>query len=145
MHDERPRVAAYLDNELSGEEIAEIEKICLESDVHLAEIAARVSDLYRDAGYHLSRAIVPPQELKNGRIRLKVIEGRITELALKGDGAEQFGLRPLLEPVLADDPSRLATLERQLLLINGRAGVRIADTTLEEIGEAKGIFVWLSR
>lgn len=33
-------VAEYLDNELDAETIAEIEKICLESDVHLAEIAA---------------------------------------------------------------------------------------------------------
>src|SRR3954453_132092 len=33
-------VAEYLDNELTGEQIAEVEKICLESDVHLAEIAA---------------------------------------------------------------------------------------------------------
>ena len=110
------------------------------SQADLAAIAAGVGELYRSAGFHLSRAIVPPQDISNGKVRLKVIEGRITELALKGDGAEQFGLRPLLEPVLADDPSRLATLERQLLLINGRAGVRIADTTLEEIGEATGHF-----
>ncbi|MBU6173874.1 MAG: hypothetical protein KGQ60_08725, partial [Planctomycetes bacterium] len=33
-------VAEYLDNELENERIADIEKLCLESDVHLAEIAA---------------------------------------------------------------------------------------------------------
>jgi hypothetical protein len=33
-------VAEYLDNELTPEQIAELEKTCLESDVHLAEIAA---------------------------------------------------------------------------------------------------------
>jgi hemolysin activation/secretion protein len=110
------------------------------SQADLAAIAAVVGELYRSAGFHLSRAIIPPQDISNGHVRLEVIEGRITEAALKGDGAEQFGIRPLLEPVLAENPSRLTTLERQLLLINGRAGVRIADTALEEIGEATGHF-----
>src|SRR5664279_1435936 len=110
------------------------------SQADLAAIATAVSDLYRAAGFHLSRAIVPPQDIRDGRIRLQVIEGSITEVALKGDGAEQFGIRPLLDRVLAECPSRLATLERQLLLINTRPGVRIADTALEEIGAATGRF-----
>jgi hemolysin activation/secretion protein len=110
------------------------------SEADLVAIAGAVSDLYRAAGFHLSRAIVPPQDIKNGRIRLQVIEGGITEVMLKGEGAEQFGVRPLLDPVMAEQPSRLATLERQLLLINGRPGVRVADTALEEIGVATGRF-----
>jgi hemolysin activation/secretion protein len=46
----------------------------------------------------------------------------------------------MLDPVLAEHPSRLATLERQLFLINGWPGLRIADTGLEEIGSATGRF-----
>jgi hemolysin activation/secretion protein len=46
----------------------------------------------------------------------------------------------MLAPVLAERPSRLATLERSLLLVNGRPGVRIEDTTLEEIGHSDGRF-----
>ena len=110
------------------------------SQADLAAIAAAVSDVYRAAGFHLSRAIVPPQDIRSGQLRIQVIEGSITELALKGDGAEQFGARPMLEAVLAERPSRLATLERQLLLINGRPGVRIEDTAIEEIGTASGHF-----
>jgi hemolysin activation/secretion protein len=110
------------------------------SQADLAAIAAAVSDIYRAAGFHLSRAIVPPQDIKGGIVRLQVIEGSITEVGLKGEGAEQFGVRPMLGPVLAEQPSRLATLERQLLLINARPGVRIEDTALEEIGTASGHF-----
>ena len=110
------------------------------SQSDLASIAAQIGDLYRGAGFQLSRAIVPPQDIPNGVVRIEVIEGSITEVTLKGDGAEQFGIRPLLDPVLAEHPSRLATIERQMLLIDGRPGVRIVDTALEEIGGASGRF-----
>jgi hemolysin activation/secretion protein len=110
------------------------------SQADLAAIAGAISDLYRAAGFHLSRAIVPPQDIQDGRVHIQVIEGSITEVALQGDGEGRFGVRRLLDPVVAETPSRLATLERQLLLINGRAGVRIADTAIEEIGAGTGRF-----
>ena len=110
------------------------------SQADLAAIAERMSDLYRGAGFHLSRAIIPPQDIQGGRVRIQVIEGSITDVVLKGEGAERFGVRPLLEQVLAEYPTRLATLERQLLLINGLPGVRITDSTLEEIGGPTGHF-----
>lgn len=110
------------------------------SQADLVAIAAAVSDVYRAEGFHLSRAIVPPQDIRSGLLRVQVIEGSITELTLKAEGAEQFGVRPMLDAVLAEQPSRLATLERQLLLINGRPGVRIEDSAIEEIGTASGHF-----
>lgn len=110
------------------------------SQADLAAIAQAIGELYRAAGLHLSRAIVPPQDIEGGRVRIQVIEGRITDVALRGDGAEQFGVRPLLDPVLAEYPSRLPTLERQLLLINGWPGAQITDSAIEEIGEATGCF-----
>ncbi|MGY4350291.1 hemolysin activation/secretion protein [Bradyrhizobium sp. GM7.3] len=110
------------------------------SQADLAAIAGAISDLYRADGFHLSRAIVPTQDIADGLLRIQVIEGAIVQAELKGDGAEQFGVRPMLGPVLAEQPSRLATLERQLFLIGGRPGVRITDTALEEIGGATGRF-----
>ena len=110
------------------------------SQSDLASIAAQISDLYRGAGFQLSRAIVPPQDIQDGVVRIEVIEGSVTEVVLKGDGAEQFGIRPLLDPLLAEHPSRLTTMERQLLLVSGRPGVRIVDTALEEIGGTTGRF-----
>ncbi len=49
--------AEYLDNELTGEDLAELERICLESDVHLAEIAASHQILTLVEG---EPALVPP-------------------------------------------------------------------------------------
>ena len=110
------------------------------SQADLVAIAANISDLYRAAGYHLSRAIVPPQDIKNRRIRVQVIEGRIAEVVVKGPSADRFGIRALLAPVTGEQPSRLPTVERRLLLANDRPGVRVADTALEEIGAATGNF-----
>lgn len=66
------------------------------SQADLAAIAGAISDLYRADGFHLSRAIVPPQDIADGRVRIQVIEGAIVQAELKGDGAEQFGVRPML-------------------------------------------------
>jgi hemolysin activation/secretion protein len=116
---------------------------CLGKPVSVADLTAittAISDLYRAAGFHLSRAVIAPQDIADGRVRITVIEGSISEVALHGDDDGRFGIRPMLAPILAEHPSRLGTMERQLLLINARAGVRIADTSIEEIGKLTGRF-----
>lgn len=110
------------------------------SAADLAAIAGAISELYRARGYHLSRAIVPPQDVAGGRLRIQVIEGAIADIAIVGGDAARFGAASLLAAIRAEQPSRLQTLERQLLLLNDRPGVRIADTALEEIGPLTGRF-----
>jgi hemolysin activation/secretion protein len=110
------------------------------SQADLAQIADNISQIYRDAGYHLSRAIVPVQDIKNGRVQIQVIEGRITDIVLKGEAAARFGVARILDPIKYEDPSQLKTFERRLLLVNQLPGVRITDSGLEEIGKATGRF-----
>jgi hemolysin activation/secretion protein len=112
----------------------------LVSRADLAAIAEAVTQGYRTAGYHLSRAIVPPQDIRGGVIQIKVIEGGITEVAVDGDADGKFGVAAMLAPVVAARLSRQELLERQLLLINARPGIRVADTALEEIGVGSGHF-----
>ena len=106
----------------------------------IVEILQSITDLYRNAGYHLSRAIVPPQDLKSGVLRVAVIEGSIEDVSLAGNDRDTLGVLTVLHPITTERPSRLSTLERQLLLVNDRPGARVTDVSLEEIGSATGRF-----
>lgn len=110
------------------------------SEADLAELAEKITGLYRAQGYHLSRAIVPQQDINNGVVVIKVIEGSISDLIVDGDQQGRFGVKVLLSPVTAEQPSRQRTLERQLLLLNSLPGIRVSDTSLREIGTASGRF-----
>lgn len=128
---------------IAGDVLAETYKSFLGKTVSQADlvtIAGGMTDLYRASGYSLSRAIIPPQDIKNGHVRVKVIEGYISAVTLKGDDVDRFWIRPLLERVVGERPSQLKTLERQLLLANDIPGVQVADTALEEIGRLTGKF-----
>jgi hemolysin activation/secretion protein len=110
------------------------------SQADMLAIANAVSERYRSEGYQLTRAIVPKQDIKAGRLRIQVIEGSIADLDITGEGADAFGVRKTLAVLLQENPTRLATLERQLLIVNDTPGVRVADTALDEIGTATGRF-----
>lgn len=110
------------------------------SQADLLRVTNGISDRYRAAGFHLSRAIIPVQDIKGGRVRVQVIEGSFTELEVSGDDNNAFGVRNVLSPVLRESPSRLETLERQLLIVNDISGIRVADTAIDEIGTASGRF-----
>lgn len=106
----------------------------------LVALAGAVSKLHRGAGYHLTRALIPPQDIKRGVVTIRIIPGTVEELVVQGDEANRFGTRRILAPITEETPARLTTLERQLLLVNDLPGVRVKDTTLEEIGTGSGRF-----
>ena len=87
-------------------------------------IAAAISARYREAGFILSQAIIPAQDIRTvgvAVLRIEVVEGFIDKLTVTG--IEPAKLQPYLAPVLRERPLRLATLERSLLLIGELAGV----------------------
>jgi hemolysin activation/secretion protein len=106
----------------------------------LESIATAISDLYRAAGYHLSRAIIPPQDIQGGRLRIRVIEGAITDVRVKGNNVKKYGLASYFKALARERPSRLKTVERALLLANDVPGLRISDAAFEEIGSGTGRF-----
>lgn len=110
------------------------------SEQDLLRMVESITERYHVRGFTLSRAILVPQDVNNGRVRVSVLEGRIESIDLRGEGAERFGARRLLAPLLQQRPLDLAILERQLLLVNDTPGVRVRDVSIEEIGKATGRF-----
>jgi hemolysin activation/secretion protein len=89
------------------------------------DIASRITTLYHDKGYLLSQAVVPTQDLANGTLKLRVVEGYISDVVIQGDVREN-GYRKLVEAygdqIKARRPINDSDLERTLLLMNDLPG-----------------------
>ncbi len=106
----------------------------------LAELSAAITGLYRERGFALSRAFVPPQDIEDGRLQIRIVEGSIEETRIDGLGADWALARDILDGVRGERPTRLATLERAMLLLADLPGIRIKDAALTEIGTGSGRF-----
>lgn len=97
------------------------------ADVYRA--AEAITLKYRNDGYVLSRALVPAQRIRDGVVKLQVVEGYVDRLVIESeDIAADSRLRTMLERYLEkikrSNPARIQDIERYLLLINDLAGVR---------------------
>jgi hemolysin activation/secretion protein len=96
-----------------------------------------ITRVYRERGYFLSRAIAPPQDLADGVLRVRVIEGYVSEVEFKGPEQAAINFRNYAKPVLDDRPLRLPVLERAILLISDVSGV-VVRPSLEPEDEERG-------
>lgn len=110
------------------------------SQADLEDMAGAISEKYRAAGYHLSRALILPQDVRNGAIRVRVVEGAISEIKVIGDPGDRFGVNATLSDLLQERPSQLSSLERKLLIVSDTPGLKVVDTGIDEISEASGSF-----
>jgi len=54
------------------------------SFAELLQVRSAITDLYTDAGYITSGAFIPPQELEDGAIKIRVVEGQLEKIEVKG-------------------------------------------------------------
>ena len=88
------------------------------------EIAAAITVFYRNEGYILSRAIVPPQEIEKGVVEIEVIEGYIDNVIIDGEPTGRPAqLQTKIDAIKASRPLHVADMERYMLLINDLSGV----------------------
>lgn len=114
----------------------------LNRPVTLREMIALADALearYRDAGYVLSRVVVPPQRIDAQTFRIQIIEGYVKAVVVEGGSPTVRELiESLVAPVVMHRPARLADLERGLLLANDLPGVTAAGVIRpgSEVGAA---------
>lgn len=102
------------------------------------EIAAAITKMYRDAGYFLSRARVPPQLPKLGVLHVQVVEGYIDQVAFTGSLKQRDALyRAYGDKIAAGRPTKLATVERYVLLLGDLPGIT-AKGSVKEIDAEQG-------
>ncbi|MEQ1618474.1 MAG: POTRA domain-containing protein [Terricaulis sp.] len=89
----------------------------------LARIADAITTRYRHAGYFLSHAIVPPQDGASGVARIVVLEGRIAEVVIEGDGRDQA--RAYVRGLDSQPVADLHDLDRRLALANDVPGLSV--------------------
>jgi len=91
---------------------------------NILDVADHIEQAYRDAGYLLVRAYVPPQHVRDGVFTIHVVEGFVATVSVQGgDAAVRQQIKRYLKPLLYEKPLRLASIERALLLSNDLPGV----------------------
>lgn len=101
------------------------------SIVDLQTIVQSITNYYRNNGYILSRAILPPQEVRSGVVRIRILEGYIDQVRVIGTprGSERIMLDYGKE-ITKSRPLKLSDMEHYLLLAN-----QIPGTTVKSILE----------
>ncbi len=90
--------------------------------------AEAVTRIYDSAGYALSLAYVPAQDVKGGVVVVRVVEGYIAEVAIHDDQSTRSSRwDEFVDRLTAIRPLRSEVLERYLLLANDLAGVKVAS------------------
>lgn len=89
----------------------------------LNEIANNITAKYRNEGYILSRAVVPPQKITDGIAKIRLIEGYINKVVFEGKHVDSYLISSYAQKIQDSKPLNAKTLERYLLLMEDLPGV----------------------
>jgi hemolysin activation/secretion protein len=92
----------------------------------LQNIVQSITNHYRNNGYILTRAILPPQHVANGVVHVQIIEGYIDHVRVVGNPGrsaailERYGMK-----IAASRPLKISVMEYYLRLANELPGVQV--------------------
>jgi hemolysin activation/secretion protein len=132
---------------LSKDELEAAYGNLLGTDVCLSDMQRLAGDLtknYREQGYMLTSSYLPPQEIRNGVVRIHTRELCLSRVAFDGDErlAGSTLLTDVSKKLLNSKPLHKDDLEEALLLINDLPGVQseaIIKASESNVGEIEAI------
>ncbi|HSW70224.1 MAG TPA: ShlB/FhaC/HecB family hemolysin secretion/activation protein [Gammaproteobacteria bacterium] len=96
------------------------------SVAELQNLVQGITNYYRNNGYILSRAILPPQHVQNGIVHIQIIEGYISHVSVIGTPK---GARPLVQAygdkIAESRPLQIKVMEHYLRLANEIPGTQV--------------------
>ena len=98
-------------------------------EISVAELQSIVQDLtnyYRNNGYILSRAILPPQHVQNGIVHIRIVEGFIGQVNVIGipKGARKI-IQAYGDKIAQSRPLQIKVMEHYLRLANEVPGMQV--------------------
>ena len=95
----------------------------------LEALAAGITALYREHGYLLARAYIPPQDMRDGVVEIAVLEGRVGKIDINGlRHYDADYLRRYVEPRSRERVFQTNDFERGLLTLNDLPGLSLKST-----------------
>ena len=113
---------------ISADRIADVytDKLAKPVDIEdVAEIAERITAVYRQEGYFLSQAVAGPQDLSTGIASITVFEGRISRVTVEGDRADI--LQPTVNDLANSGPAKLSEIDARLARMREIPGLRVTS------------------
>lgn len=119
---------------ISKEEIDDLVKGYLGKSYSFDElkgIALVVTNYYRNKGYFVARAYIPPDGIKDDTLSLGIIEGNYGEFTLKNNSlVNDTKVQGMLDAIKDENIISVNTLERAMLLINDTPGAKVTKADI---------------
>jgi hemolysin activation/secretion protein len=93
----------------------------------LEKIAAKAAEIYRSHGFALTQIFVPVQEVKDGHVKLQVVEGQLGDVAIElapGTPLDKTRVAKTLAILEPGKPLNSRHYERAMLLLSDLPGIK---------------------
>ena len=127
------------DDRALGEDVS----FAIGSAVTLGELkkaAHNITKRYRDAGYMLAKAYLPPQTLKNNRVEIHIAEGYVADVEFRGEALSlNSKAHDYADRLKLQNPVRRQDVERMVMLINDLSGLQAKAILAPVEGEPSAV------